>query len=91
MVLAYVVPSVLAVFRLFVDSDESFGPDGMPCVVLWRPQALDCRVLIPPEIRGESLHLRTVMFIAAFGDLPLPSAARKPKLVVPYSSPALTV
>ena len=24
------------------------GPDGMPCV-LWRPQALDCRVLIPPE------------------------------------------
>ena len=26
-----------------------FGPDGMPCVVLWRPEALDCRVLIPPE------------------------------------------
>ena len=20
-----------------------------PCVVLWRPEALDCRVLIPPE------------------------------------------
>ena len=22
---------------------------GMPCAVLWRPGALDCRVLIPPE------------------------------------------
>ena len=22
-----------------------FGPDGMPCVVLWRPEALDCRML----------------------------------------------
>ena len=21
----------------------------LPCVVLWRPEALDCRVLIPPE------------------------------------------
>ena len=27
-------------------SSEAFGPDG---VVLWRPEALDCRVLIPPE------------------------------------------
>ena len=26
-----------------------FGSDGMPCVVLWRPEALDCRVFIPPE------------------------------------------
>ena len=26
-----------------------FGPDGLPCVVLWRPQAQNCRVLIPPE------------------------------------------
>ena len=25
------------------------GPDGMPCTVLWRPEALDCRVLIPSE------------------------------------------
>ena len=25
------------------------GPDGMPCVALWRPEALDCRELIPPE------------------------------------------
>ena len=25
------------------------GPDRMPCVVLWRPEALDCRVLVPPE------------------------------------------
>ena len=23
--------------------------DGMPCVVLWGPEALDCSVLIPPE------------------------------------------
>ena len=26
-----------------------FGPDGTPYVVLWRPEALDCRVDIPPE------------------------------------------
>ena len=26
-----------------------FGPDGMPCVVLWRPEALDCRMPTPPE------------------------------------------
>ena len=26
-----------------------FGPGGMPCVVLWRPEALDCRVLLPSE------------------------------------------
>ena len=26
-----------------------FGPDVMPCIVLWRPEALDCRVPIPPE------------------------------------------
>ena len=26
-----------------------FDPDGMSCVVLWRPEALDCRALIPPE------------------------------------------
>ena len=25
-------------------------PDGVPCAVLWRSEALDCRVLIPPEI-----------------------------------------
>ena len=24
-----------------------FGPDGVPCVVLWRPEALDCRELYP--------------------------------------------
>ena len=24
-----------------------FGPDGMPCMVLWRPEALDRRVLFP--------------------------------------------
>ena len=24
-----------------------FGPDGMPCVVLWRPEILACRVLHP--------------------------------------------
>ena len=28
------------------------GPDGMLCVVLWRPEALDCRVLITPETRN---------------------------------------
>ena len=26
-----------------------FGPDGMPCVVLWGLEALDCKVLISPE------------------------------------------
>ena len=25
------------------------GPDGMPRAVLWRPEALDCRLRIPPE------------------------------------------
>ena len=25
------------------------GPDGMPCMVLWRLEALDCRVQIPPD------------------------------------------
>ena len=26
-----------------------FCPDGMPYIVLWRPEALDCRVPVPPE------------------------------------------
>ena len=31
-------------------SEESFcGPVGMPCVVPWRPEALDCRATAPPE------------------------------------------
>ena len=33
-------------FRAFVNSVD---PDGGPCVVLWRPDSLDCRVLIRPE------------------------------------------
>ena len=38
-----------SIFVVF-DLEKSFVvPDGMPCVVLWRPEALDCRVLIPPE------------------------------------------
>ena len=36
------------------DPEESSGPDGMLCVVLWRPEALDCRVLILPP-RGDQL------------------------------------
>ena len=24
------------------------GSSGMPCVMLWKPETLDCRVLIPP-------------------------------------------
>ena len=38
-------------FLCFVfDSEGSYcGPDGMPGVVLWRLEALDCRVLIHPE------------------------------------------
>ena len=31
------------------DDGFLFGLDGMPCVVLWKPEALDCRVPIPPE------------------------------------------
>ena len=31
------------------DSEGSLDLDGMPRVVFWRPEALDCRVLIPPE------------------------------------------
>ena len=34
---------------LILTQRSLFGPDGMPCVVLWRPEALDCRALIPPE------------------------------------------
>ena len=36
---------------LLCDSEESFfGPDGISLRgVLWRPEALHCRVLIPPE------------------------------------------
>ena len=26
-----------------------FDPDGAPCEVLWRPEALDCREQTPPE------------------------------------------
>ena len=32
-----------------MDSEESFGPDGMPFLVLWRPEAFDCSVPIPPK------------------------------------------
>lgn len=36
--------------RFFVHPEGSFfGPDGMPCAVLRRPEALDCRVRVPPE------------------------------------------
>ena len=28
------------------DSEEPFSLNGMPCVVLWRPVALHCRVLM---------------------------------------------
>ena len=35
---------------LFVMTRRSpFSPDGMPHRVLWRPEAVDCWVLIPPE------------------------------------------
>ena len=33
----------------FFDLEESFDQDGMPRVVLWRPEALDCRAIIRPE------------------------------------------
>ena len=33
--------------------NNMFGPDGMPCVILWRLEALDCRVLVPPETWSE--------------------------------------
>ena len=29
----------------------------MPCVVLWRPDALDCRVLIPPGASKHHAHV----------------------------------
>ena len=35
-----------------------FGPDGMPCVVLWRPEALDCRAPIPPETWSKTPALK---------------------------------
>ena len=37
------------------DSDESFLVRmELPRAVLWRPEALDCRALIPPETRNGS-------------------------------------
>ena len=46
------------------DSEEYFcGPDGMPCGVLWRLEALDCSVLIPPETwNGLTCNLPCVGF-----------------------------
>ena len=34
---------------LFWARRSLLGPDGTPCVVLWRPEALDSSVLNPPE------------------------------------------
>ena len=41
---------------IFRTRRSHFGPDGMPCVVLWRPEALDCRVRIPPEAWSGPTH-----------------------------------
>ena len=34
----------------FAARKNLFDPDGMPCMVLWKPKALDCRALDPPRI-----------------------------------------
>ena len=36
-------------FVCFLTRRSLFDSDGMPRVVLWRPEALDCRLLIPQE------------------------------------------
>ena len=43
-----------------------------PCVVLRRPQALDCRVLIPPEAWKGLLLLHVLLTASCCEDLPLP-------------------
>ena len=58
--LSWVSTRFFVCFCLF-DSDESFCPDSMPCVVLWKPEALDCRVLMPPQTWS---NLRTCLFAA---------------------------
>ena len=35
------------------DSEELFGPEEMPCAELWRPEAPDCRALIPTDTWNE--------------------------------------
>ena len=43
----------LAQFYLFLTRRSLFVVQiEFPCVELWRPEALDCRVLIPPEARA---------------------------------------
>ena len=42
--------------HLFLTRKNMFGPDGTPCVVLWRPGALDCRVPIPPKTWNGLTH-----------------------------------
>ena len=48
------LPFRQAPFRMII----VVGPDGMPCVVLWRPEALDCRAPIPPEAPFCLMRLR---------------------------------
>ena len=44
-------------------SEEPLGPDGMPWVTLWRPEALDCRAPFPPETwNGFTRNLPSVRF-----------------------------
>ena len=41
-----------------------FGPDGMPCEVLWRPEALDCRLLILQRL-GMDLPVTRILDLRA--------------------------
>ena len=43
----------------FVDSKSCSVRMECPCVVPWRPEALYCRVLIPPEARLSAPNLPT--------------------------------
>ena len=54
--------SYCAVCLSCFDSEESFVVRmELPCVVLWRPVALDCGVPIPPEmLNGRTPHSSTI-------------------------------
>ena len=45
-------------YHVFFRLGGAFLVQSMPCVVLWRPEALDCRVLIPPETRNGLTSVR---------------------------------
>ena len=58
---------------------ESFAPDGFHCVVLWRRDALDCRVENPPETcNGATQRYNVFLYATANIRCPWVVAWRQP-------------